>query len=103
VTEGRLVIELRPTVAVNKGTALLEIISEYQLRGAVYIGDDVTDLDAFAALKSLSRSKFVGTAVAVLSTESDPRMRESADVWVDGVAECVTLLTRLGDALSTPR
>jgi trehalose 6-phosphate phosphatase len=103
VTEGRLVVELRPTVAVNKGTAIAEIISEFQLSGAVYFGDDVTDLDAFAALKSLSSSDFSGTTVSVLSAESDPRMRETADVWVDGVEECVTLLTRLGDSLATRR
>jgi trehalose 6-phosphate phosphatase len=103
VTEGRLVVELRPTVAVNKGTAIAEIIGEFQLSGAVYFGDDVTDLDAFAVLKSLSSSDFLGTTVAVLSAESDPRMRESADVWVDGVEECVTLLTRLGDSLAARR
>ncbi|CAN5871765.1 trehalose-phosphatase [soil metagenome] len=97
VTEGRLVIELRPTVSVNKGTAVVEVITELGLRGSVYIGDDVTDLDAFKALKSLTGDDFTGTSVVVLSPETDPRVREYADVTVDGVDDCVALLERLGE------
>jgi len=100
VTEGRLVIELRPTTPVNKGTAITEVIREMRLRGSVFIGDDVTDLDAFIALKSLSSDDFAGTSVAVLSAETDPRVRDAADVAVDGVNQCVLLLSRLGEYFS---
>lgn len=100
VTEGRLVIELRPTVSVNKGTAVADMIRELGLKGSVYIGDDVTDLDAFKALETLSGDEFVGTSVAVLSPESDSRLCDEADVTVNGVDECVMLLRRLGTYLS---
>lgn len=99
-TEGKLVIELRPTVSVNKGTAVLDMIGELGLRGAIFIGDDVTDVDAFLALKAVTGDNFLGTSVAVLSPETDPSVREAADVVVNGVVECVTLLTRLGAHLA---
>ena len=51
LTRGSLVVEIRPAVEWNKGTAALWI--QKQLGGAalsMYIGDDTTDEDAFAAL-----------------------------------------------------
>jgi trehalose 6-phosphate phosphatase len=103
VTEGRLVIELRPATSVNKGTATVDLIAELGLKGGVYIGDDVTDIDAFLALKAFPIVDFVGTSVAVLSPESDPRLMEAADVTVDGVNECVELLQRLASHLGHPK
>ena len=55
--EGKKILELRPPLAVNKGTALLELANELGifhegvLRGSIlYAGDDRTDEDAFLAL-----------------------------------------------------
>jgi trehalose-phosphatase len=52
VTEGKKVLELQPDVDWDKGRAVLWLIDTLQLQGAlpVYIGDDVTDEDAFRAL-----------------------------------------------------
>ena len=46
---GKDVVELRPR-GVSKGTAVLEMAEQFPGRTPVYIGDDVTDEDAFKAL-----------------------------------------------------
>ncbi|MHB1263643.1 MAG: trehalose-phosphatase [Gemmatimonadaceae bacterium] len=58
LTEGKRVFELRPPLAVDKGTALLalarelpEVVSE-QGSPVLYAGDDATDEDAFRALRA---------------------------------------------------
>lgn len=54
-TEGKMVVELRPDIAWDKGRAVLWLLGALSLEGAealpVYIGDDVTDEDAFVALR----------------------------------------------------
>jgi trehalose-phosphatase len=57
ILEGKKIFELRPPVAINKGTALLElgtrlgVFDDGALEGSLlYIGDDQTDEDAFRAL-----------------------------------------------------
>ncbi len=47
---GRKVLELRPPLAADKGTAVAHLLGERGLRRALYAGDDTTDLDAFRAL-----------------------------------------------------
>lgn len=88
---GRKVLEIRPPVAADKGTAVRALLAEAGLRRAVYAGDDTTDLDAFEALSDLE----LGVRVAVLSDEVPPGLRESADLVVagpDGLLEALRLL-----------
>ena len=55
VTEGKKVIEIRPPIGVNKGTAISRLIGDLGgfNRGAsvLFAGDDVTDEDAFRFLR----------------------------------------------------
>jgi len=88
---GRKVLEIRPPVAANKGTAVRHLLSERGLRRALYAGDDTTDLDAFEAMSELE----LGVRVAVASAEGPPRLRESADVVVESTSELLALLQRL--------
>lgn len=46
---GKDVVELRPK-GISKGTAVSEISDQYDARTPIYLGDDVTDEDAFRAL-----------------------------------------------------
>jgi trehalose 6-phosphate phosphatase len=94
ITEGRMVVELRPNIDVNKGSALTTLIKRNRLSGAIYIGDDVSDVDAFEALHD---SGIKGIAVGVTSDEAPPQLYEKADFTVRGVAQVELLLGRLVD------
>jgi trehalose 6-phosphate phosphatase len=88
---GRKVLELRPPVEADKGTAVRTLLAERGLRRALYAGDDTTDLDAFRGLDGLE----VAVRVAVASAEAPAGLREAADVVVAGPAELLELLRRL--------
>jgi trehalose 6-phosphate phosphatase len=88
---GRKVLELRPSVAADKGTAVRFLLAERRLERALYAGDDTTDLDAFRGLDDLE----VSVRVAVASAESPPPLRDAADVVVASPAELVELLRTL--------
>jgi trehalose 6-phosphate phosphatase len=88
---GRKVLELRPPVGADKGTAVAHLLGERGLTRALYAGDDTTDLDAFAAVAPLE----LGVRVAVASPEGPAALREAADVVVGGPAELLQLLQRL--------
>jgi trehalose 6-phosphate phosphatase len=86
VLEGRLVVELRPPVNIDKGTSIFELLCGHDVNGAVYAGDDRTDLDAFAGLRRWAEQEDKrALAVAVDSSEIPPGLREAADLVVDGV------------------
>jgi len=51
---GKKVVELRPK-GLTKGTAVKEAVVEHPGRTPVYLGDDVTDEDAFEALGGIDR------------------------------------------------
>ncbi|MFH1487144.1 MAG: trehalose-phosphatase [Chloroflexota bacterium] len=101
-TEGRMVVELRPPVEANKGTAVEWLVRKYNLKGAVYLGDDLTDVDAFGAVHSLSQSSlFRGLALAVVSGESPVSLEENADYILHGVTEVERFLDWLADRASS--
>ena len=88
---GRKVLEVRPPVAADKGTAVRTLLEQRGLRRALYAGDDTTDLDAFRGLDGLD----VSVRVAVASAEGPPELREAADIVVESPAELAELLRRL--------
>lgn len=78
---GKEVFEIRPKIDWDKGKAVLWLLEALQLNGPevlpIYVGDDVTDEDAFAALK--------GRGIGVLV--SDVPRPSSADYSLHDVAE----------------
>ena len=101
LTEGKLVVEVQPPVAVDKGTSLRQLVTEYGLRGVVFLGDDVTDVDAFRALHALSaQGSFRGLALGVLGQNTPPDIEQEADLLLRGVPEVEELLQRLAEAHS---
>lgn len=100
VTQGKLVIEIRPKAVVNKGTAIHDIALELGLAGVVYLGDDVTDVDAFRALATLRSPEIATLSVGVVSAETHAVVLDSADVLIDGVEGCVALLAGVAERLS---
>src|SRR5919202_4059168 len=53
ITVGRGVVEARPPIRADKGTAVRRLVEEYEPEKALFIGDDATDLDAFRELEEL--------------------------------------------------
>lgn len=83
VHEGRYVWELRPAVDVSKGTVVANLAQTLRPGALVYVGDDVTDADAFRAMRSLPATPTL--AVGVRSMEVQPETFVDCDLVVDGV------------------
>jgi trehalose 6-phosphate phosphatase len=105
VSEGRMVVELRPPVQLNKGTALSYLQATYSLKGLIYLGDDITDVDGFLALKRLEgeQAGFRGLAIGVRSKELPPTVEASTDFLLDEVAGVEEFLTWLASQVESRR
>lgn len=102
VHEGRKIVELRPPLTRDKGAAVREIVRRDKIRGAVYLGDDLTDIDAFRALRSLREMGAAHTvSIAVAAPEVDERVLREADFRVEGIAGVERLLAAVVDVLAT--
>ena len=88
---GRKVLEIRPPIAADKGTAVRRLLDEAELDRALYAGDDATDLDAFRGLDGLE----VAVRVAVVSEEAPTDLGRAADIRVGGPDELLELLRQL--------
>ena len=88
---GRMVLEVRPPVDADKGTAVRALVARAGVTRALYAGDDTTDLDAFAGLDGLE----LGVRVAVDSGEAPPGLVDAADVVVAGPEGVLALLRSL--------
>ncbi len=105
VIEGRMVVDLRPPLDLNKGTAVRSLVDRYHLRGAIYLGDDTTDVDAFEALHLIIKAKsepFNGIAIGVVDQETLPVVREKADFTLNGVGDVGRFLAWLVKAIDRP-
>ena len=83
---GRKVLEIRPPVRIDKGAGIVSLLKDTDLAAAVYVGDDVTDLDAFRGLTELRELGRLDYAlrVGVHSDESPSALAEEADTLVEG-------------------
>jgi trehalose 6-phosphate phosphatase len=88
---GRMVLEIRPPVDADKGTAVRRLLSERGLRRALYAGDDTTDLDGFRGLDGLE----LAVRVAVSSVEGPQELGVAADLVVGGPQALLELLRQL--------
>ena len=96
VTNGRKVVELRPDVDWNKGTTLAWICEQIPVTVLpMYIGDDLTDEDAFDAVKS------DGIGILVRHTEDGDRP-SAARYTLESPEQTTELLGRLADDLPLP-
>jgi trehalose 6-phosphate phosphatase len=88
ISEGRCLVELKPPVGCDKGTILNKIIEQYKLEKIIYIGDDITDDDAFKLLKKLeTQNKIRSASVLVLSSEIPSYLKKDSSFFVNGVGE----------------
>ena len=87
ITVGRGVVEARPPIRADKGTAVRTLVEEYGPKRAMFIGDDTTDLDAFRELATLREEGTLKEVlrVGVASEEGPAEITSEADIAVDGV------------------
>jgi trehalose 6-phosphate phosphatase len=93
VHQARRSVELRPPVALDKGTVVAELGRGYDV--VCFVGDDRGDLAAFDALSRLADGGARTVAVAVASDESPDELLRAADLVLDGPARVFDLLRRL--------
>jgi trehalose 6-phosphate phosphatase len=94
---GRKVLEVRPPVQIDKGAGITKLLTDQDITAALYAGDDVTDLDAFRALRELAEDGRLEHAVCVgVKSEDGPaEIPAEADVVVDGTDGVRSLLGAL--------
>lgn len=92
----RMSRELHPPVKVDKGTVVDDLIEG--CTAACFIGDDVGDLPAFAALDRFAETGGAAHRIVVSSPELAPEMAAAADLLLDGPAAVVDLLRALAPA-----
>ena len=93
VEPGRLVLEIRAD-GMDKGRALRLLVDEDRPSAVVFIGDDLGDLPAFAAVDALRADGVPGLLVCSGSDEVTALARR-ADLVVDGPAGVADVLTAL--------
>jgi trehalose 6-phosphate phosphatase len=97
VEPGRMVLELRPAGG-DKGEALRALVAEQPPSAVVFIGDDLGDLPAFAAIEVFRGDGLPGLLVCSGSTEVT-EVADRADLVVDGPEGVAALLQALADEL----
>ena len=98
---GRKVLEVRPPVKIDKGAGIMRLLNEVgpDIQMALYVGDDVTDLDAFRTISALAAEGRLERAVrvGVHSDEGPSEITGEADFVVEGpegVRELLATLSR---------
>jgi trehalose 6-phosphate phosphatase len=94
---GRMVLEIRPPVRIDKGAGIASFLEASDIETAMYVGDDTTDLDAFRMLSQLVAMGrlFYGVKVGVRSEEGPEEIVREADLVVDGTDGVLELLSAL--------
>jgi trehalose 6-phosphate phosphatase len=97
ITVGRGVVEARPPIRADKGTAVRTLVEEYSPKKAMFLGDDTTDLDAFRELEKLREEGELQEIlrIGVASDEGPPEIETEADIVVDGVDGVTGVLREL--------
>ena len=95
VTPGKMVLEVQPKIDWDKGKAVLYLLEALELDGddivPLYVGDDITDEDAFRALAGRGIGVFVGGA----DDPEDGGRTTAAEFVLESTEEVEQFLTRL--------
>ncbi len=97
LTEGKMVLEVRPRVEWDKGRAvefLLESFAPPAGAPVLYLGDDTTDEDAFRALRAWGD----GSAGEGVLVAEEPPAATAARSYLRGPGEVVELLRALAES-----
>ncbi len=93
---GKMVFEFRPSIEMDKGIAFQQLVNEYKIEAALFLGDDVSDLNAFRKARKLREEQICDAwGIGVQSREAPEALGETADFLADGVADVEDLLAWL--------
>jgi trehalose 6-phosphate phosphatase len=97
----RMACELRPPLAVDKGTAVATLLDERTPQVAVFAGDDDGDRRAFAALDDWAAASPSRHAlrIAIASDESPRELAAAADLVLGGPWDFAAQLAELAAAI----
>lgn len=90
---GKMVFEVRLPIHVDKGSAFRELVQEYKLDSAFFLGDDISDLHALQVARELRETKICESwGIGVQSDEAPQELTEAADYLATGVVDVEALL-----------
>ncbi len=98
VAEGKRVVELRPRGWQGKPAAVRDLVEEHGLRGIVYAGDDLSDVDVFRSLAAMRSRERQVALVAIDGPEAPAALAAAAEIVVAGpqhFADALAVLARL--------
>lgn len=101
LSEGKLIIEIRVPLPVDKGQALRKFAQRFSLRALVFAGDDRTDLDAIVEITSMRKEGIAALSIVVQHHDTLPELLGQADIIVQGVPGMVELLHEMVDLLES--
>lgn len=101
LTEGKRALEIRVPLAIDrgKGDALRRFVQRFGLRGVVFAGDDLTDLDALREMAHLRQEGIAAQGIVVRQADTPPELLASTDLTVQGVAGMANLLHEIVELL----
>ena len=86
--EGKMVVEVRPPVALSKGVAVRSFVRRRGLASALVVGDDLSDAEAFVVVREMRDAGEVrALCVAVGAEDAPEELLAQADYVLNGTAE----------------
>ena len=79
----------------DKGTIVERLVKERDLRGVVFLGDDLTDVDGMKALKRLRTEGLASLAIGVAGEEAPPGLVNESDILLPDPQAVAAFLARL--------
>lgn len=91
---GKMAIELFPPIATNKGEGLGRLIRTHHIKSVIYLGDDVSDTDAFFEIHKLREQKeCLGISIGVLHHDAPQILKDGADILTNGTESVANLIS----------
>ena len=104
IREGKMVVEVRLPIELDKGVAMQRFISERGIKSAIVIGDDLTDVDSFKMLARLRSEGVVhGIAIAVLASHTPEELTQLADFSLTNTEATELFMSWLATEARAPR
>lgn len=93
---GKMVFEVRPPIEMDKGIAFRRLVEEQKLDAALFLGDDVSDLNALRMARRLREENICDAwGIGVQSDDAPEDLAATADFLAEGVPDVEELLAWL--------